>query len=509
MARLTKRRVTQPQPHKWTQTPPVALRVLRLVRPVPRKARLIAHRADANSAQTTADTGVTDAATAQTDIDEHEAEHPAPGTQVFVDTAMPTGGEYQLDDIWIRDVTNSPWQIYKWTGTVWSLTFTDPGLTAAQVANVVKAFAIIGNDTQAGGDVTGVYLRAAGGTLPDATEARYNANAVTELDGVWHRLQLTGHGTAVNVWTWADLNDGQTDLAGFRGIVSENPFSIGNPQVLDWAYISGEHRWVRRNSSTWVYAPGPQNFDSRYRSQHAAERGGQVSIGRFIFDSNKHAMRIIRDYQGSVPGPATYAWIAFDGPTLNLEDWAYRDESIQVQARKLAQFPPGEIASIPNLGQKFFSLTARVHKNADGSATSYDLAQWEVVSTAPPAPAAPTYTQLGTATLVSNLFNFASADASNIAAEIIDGTCRYLLLVLADFNRHYHIWEIPLRWRTYSEGPNYEWYKEYVNNSTGALSAVNFAVEQNTGAAATATLSMLTASGIFDAGTNLTVYGVS
>ena len=97
----------------------------------------------------------------------HEAEHPAPGTQVFVSTGEPSGGEYQLDDIWIRDVTTSPWQIYLWDGDDWRLTYTNPGLTAAQVANVVKAFAIIGNDTQADGDVTGVYLRAAGGTLPD------------------------------------------------------------------------------------------------------------------------------------------------------------------------------------------------------------------------------------------------------------------------------------------------------------------------------------------------------
>ena len=74
---------------------------------------------DANAAQTTADTGVTNAATAQTDIDEHEAEHPAPGTQVFVSTGEPSGGEYQLDDVWIRDVTTSPWQIYLWDGDDW------------------------------------------------------------------------------------------------------------------------------------------------------------------------------------------------------------------------------------------------------------------------------------------------------------------------------------------------------------------------------------------------------
>ena len=272
------------------------------------------------------------------------------------DRAPPTGGTYQIDDVWIFDTQSAAWGIYLWNGTDWVLTYTDPGLLDSEVATAIKAFAIIGNETQAGGDVTGVYLVAAGGALPDATAARYNANAVTELDGLWYRVQLTGHGTATNNWTWADLNDGQNDLSQFRGIVAENPFSIANPVVLDWAYISGEHRWVRRTTSTWVYQPGPVNFDSRYRSQHSAERAGLVTVGRFIFDSSKHAMRIIRNYQGSVPGPAAYAWVAFDAPTLNLEDWAYRDEHIQVQARKLAMFPQGEIDSIPNDGEKFFSL---------------------------------------------------------------------------------------------------------------------------------------------------------
>ena len=206
------------------------------------------------------------------------------------------------------------------------------------------------------------------------------------------------------MWTWADLNDGQTDLAQFRAS-SRKTLSVSNPQVLDWAYISGEHRWVAGATAAHGYTLRGQPTSIAATGVNTPPNvAGKCPLARFIFDSSKHAMRIIRNYQGSVPGPATYAWIAFDGPTLNLEDWAYRDESIQVQARKLAQFPPGEIASIPNLGQQFFSLTARVHKDATGNLTSYDLAQWEVVSTAPPAPAAPTYTQLGTATLVSNLF---------------------------------------------------------------------------------------------------------
>ena len=54
------------------------------------------------------------------------------GTQVFVNTQEPTGGIYRLDDIWIRDVTASPWQIYVWTGSVWSRTFTAPTYLDAQ-----------------------------------------------------------------------------------------------------------------------------------------------------------------------------------------------------------------------------------------------------------------------------------------------------------------------------------------------------------------------------------------
>ena len=143
-------------------------------------------------------------------------------------------------------------------------------------------------------------LRAAGGTLPDATEARYNANAVTELDGLWHQAPThrTRNGCQRMIGRGPTLTTGITDLSQDSGASSaENPFSIGNPQLcLDWAYISGEHRWVRRTIPVHgCTQPGPQNFDSRYRSQHAAERGGQVSIGRFIFDSNKHAMRIIRE----------------------------------------------------------------------------------------------------------------------------------------------------------------------------------------------------------------------
>ena len=244
------------------------------------------------------------------------------GTKVFVQTTEPTGGTYALDDIWIRDVTANPWQIYKWTGTVWAVTFTAPDLADM-----------------------GVELRARNGTLPTPNQALYDSHAVAALDGRWYYIQLTGHETSTNEWTWADLNDGQTDLAQWRGVVSQNPFSIQNPQALDWSYVSNEHRWVRYVSSTWQYQPAPANFNNNFRSQHAAERGGLTTVGRYIFSSSKHQMRIIRSYTGNVPGPPTYAWVVFEGQTLDIEDWAYRDgngnSEDRIQTRKLAEFPQG------------------------------------------------------------------------------------------------------------------------------------------------------------------------
>ena len=212
--------------------------------------------------------------------------------------------------------------------------------------------------------------------LPTPTEALFDAGAVTSNQGVWYYLDNVGHETSTNQWTWADLNDGQTDLAGYRGVVSENPFNIPNPQVLDWAYISGEHRWVRRNSSTWVYNPGPAAFDSRYRSQHAAERAGLVTVGAYIFSSSKHQIRIIRSYQGNVPGAGIYEWVAFQGPALDIEDWAFRSNNVRVQPRKLGDFPTHSLNQIPNDGEQWYTLRARVHKNANGTLTSYDLSDW-------------------------------------------------------------------------------------------------------------------------------------
>ena len=64
---------------------------------------------------------------------------PSSGTQVFVSTDIPTG-TFRLDDIWIRDVTTSPLQIYKWTGTVWSVTYTLPNIpTGADIDTVVRS----------------------------------------------------------------------------------------------------------------------------------------------------------------------------------------------------------------------------------------------------------------------------------------------------------------------------------------------------------------------------------
>ena len=179
--------------------------------------------------------------------------------------------------------------------------------------------------------------------------------------------------------------------------------AIQNPQVLDWAYISSEHRWVRRNASTWIYASPPADFDGRYRSQHSAQRGGLTTVGKYIFVSSGHKMRIIRAYSGAVPGAATYEWTAFDGPALNIEDWAFRDNSVRVQARKLAEFPVASINSIPNDGEQWYTLRARVHKNADGSLTSYDLSHWieEVVASGTPGAAGGGVSLTGTHTVAA------------------------------------------------------------------------------------------------------------
>ena len=338
--------------------------------------------ATAIAARDTANTAITDASTAQGEIDTHEADHPR-STRVWIQLSQPPLTGNQLDDVWIRDSTTSNWSLWKWTGTVWAITFTSPNIPStgdidARIAGLVEQYAILGTNEIIHGSRTLVYIRTPGAGLPTPTQALFDAGAVTSTQGVWYYLDNVGHETATNTWTWADLNDGQTDLAGYRGVVSENPFSIDNPQVLDWAYISGEHRWVRRNSSTWVYAPGPVNFDSRYRSQHAAERAGLTTVGKFIFVSSGHQMRIIRDYLGNVPGAGIFEWVAFQGPTLNLENWAFRDQNVRVQPRKLADFPQASLNQIPNGGDQYFTLRARVHKNTTGTLTSYDLADWIV-----------------------------------------------------------------------------------------------------------------------------------
>ena len=271
------------------------------------------------------------------------------GTTVYVSTTEPTGGAYTLDDVWIRDVARL--QIYKWTGTVWAVTYTLPSIPDVQ-------------------------LLSPGAALGTPTAADHNDNAVRAVDGVWYFAQQTGHLANTTSWIWADLNDGQTDLAGWRGIVAEQPYDIPNPQALDWSYITSEKRWIRYASSAWQYQPAPAAYSSRYKSQSAAENGGLVTIGAFIFDKRRHSMRIIRSYNGAVPGAPTYEWHAFHQDEIDIENFALRSESIQVQARKLAVFPANVIAQIPNSGEKHFRLTARVHKNPSGDLTSYDLSQW-------------------------------------------------------------------------------------------------------------------------------------
>ena len=321
-----------------------------------------------NTAHTAQATG--DAASGE--IADHETNHPRQGTRVIIDTQEPAGSGFQLDDIWIRDAQfPSTLQLYRWTGSVWSVDYTLPS-----EINSVEMWARVNNSAKIPGAKTGVYLLPPGGTLPVPTETLFNENAAASLDGVWYYIAEHGHAASSNLWTWDDLNDGRVDLAQWRGVVSENPFSIQNPQTLDWAYISGEHRWVRRNSSTWVYTSAPAQYDSRYRSQHAAQQGGLIAVGKFIFVSSGHKMRVIRSYQGNAPGPTLYAWIAHDGPTLDLEDWAYRNNDVRIQPRKLADFGGHSINQIPDDGEQWYTLRARVHKNVDGSLISYDLADW-------------------------------------------------------------------------------------------------------------------------------------
>ena len=121
------------------------------------------------------------------------------GTKVYVQTAEPTGGTYRLDDVWIRDVTTGTGlQIYKWTGSVWAVTYTLPVIP----------------------DVT---LLSPGAALGTPSQSDYNQNAVRAVDGQWFYVQQTGHLADTVSWTWADLNDGMVDLAGWRQIVAENP----------------------------------------------------------------------------------------------------------------------------------------------------------------------------------------------------------------------------------------------------------------------------------------------
>ena len=246
------------------------------------------------------------------------------------------------------------------------------------VLRLFAPWAQVGNTDPIPAEKTGVDLPPPGSNLPPATEALYNSNAVLALAGLWYFIQLTGHEASADLWTWGDLNEGgHTDLAQWRGVVAENPFTISNPQVLDWSFITSERRWVRRNSSTWIYSSAPAQFEERYRSQHAAQSGGLVTVGKFIFVSSSHKMRIIRAYQGNIPGAPTYDWHVFTDTSPNIEPFALRDESIQVQPRKLAIFAQGDLNAIPDGGEQRFGLSmSGCIRVQTASLTSFDLSDW-------------------------------------------------------------------------------------------------------------------------------------
>ena len=63
----------------------------------------------------------------------------------------------------------------------------------------------------------------------------------------------------------------------------------------------------------------------RFKSQTAAENGGLTTVGRFIFDKQRHAMRVIRSYNGAVPGPPTYEWHAFHQDEIDIENLCFAE----------------------------------------------------------------------------------------------------------------------------------------------------------------------------------------
>ena len=71
---------------------------------------------------------------------------------------------------------------------------------------------------------------------------------------------------------------------------------------------------------------------------------------------------------------------AFDSTALNIENWAFRDQNVRVQPRKLGEFPSHDIDQIPWAGEQYFRLKARVHKNVNGAIVAYDLGEWEPVA---------------------------------------------------------------------------------------------------------------------------------
>ena len=105
-------------------------------------------------------------------------------------------------------------------------------------------------------------------------------------------------------------------------------------------------------------------------------------------------------------------------------------------------------------------------------------------------------------------YQLTAGGATAVAAALIDDANNYsaLILHLEDFARHQQPWRIPLGLENYAEGVDHRFYATYVNNNTGALSAMTLGIQRNTGAQATVSL-QIQGSGAFDSGTSLTIFG--
>ena len=239
------------------------------------------------------------------------------------------------------------------------------------------------------------------GVLPVATEAHYNEGAVAARGPSLYHVVRTGHTETPASWTWGNLAD--TDLAQYRGVTDE-PLDIPNPNSLDWAFFTGDHgrRWIRYvgppGSGTWAFSSDPVGFEDHYVSQSAAQSGGIVAVGTFIYDAARDRVRIIRSYTGAAVGTLGYDWAAAsagqdqfarDAAAANADDiaeletdfsdvegFALRSSSAVIKTLKHAEFAQSDLNAIPDGGEQIFVSEAAVRKSDDGSATVYDLATW-------------------------------------------------------------------------------------------------------------------------------------